>query len=270
MAEVVFKSGLTFKNCLRDMLIGIVVLGILLLVSLGFIMLRTFVSSNSLVEALTIVSIFLFSAGSFFFIIGLITIYFSSQKIARINEKGLQIPLSGYKGFFFPEQESEAGYCWNSKGNIILVSSSFQNIKNARVVTDKNEIESITTNRSLYNMSGFVKVGSTSVRIREIPNLYKGVSSGEFAKHYAGIIEEAFKYSHVNIPEKTVAIHFKELKHWYLGLSGSDNRYAKKISEKFEEIMPTLKEPVLYVSVANPVEFSNEINRRISYEASNV
>ena len=265
MNEVVFRSGMTVTKCLRDMLAAIVFLAVFLVASLVFNFLRVNVSSSTIIELLVIVSTFFLIAGSFLFIIGFIIYYVSVQRIARINEKGLQIPLSGYKGFFFPEQETE-GYCWDSKGNIILVSSSFQNIKKARVVKDKNEIESISTKRTSYNMSGFVKVGSTSVRIREIPSLYKGISSGDFAKHYSKIIEEAFKYSHVNIPEKSVAIHFKELKHWSLGLSGSDNRYAKKISEKFEEIMPVLKDPVLYVSVANPMEFSNEINRRIPYE----
>ena len=264
MGEVLFKSGMTLKDCLKDMVIGIMVLGVLLVISLGFIVARVYNPSNSLIEFLAIASVFLFSFGSFFLVIGFIVYYFSIQKIAKVNEKGLQIPLSGYKGFFFPEQESE-GYCWYSKGNIILVSSSFENIKGARVVSDKNEIESITTNRSLYNVSTFIGVNGTRVRIREIPNLYKGLSSGEFAKHYSGIIEEAFKYSHVNKPEKTVAIHFKEMKPWFLGLSGSNNNYAKKITEAFEKIMPVLKDPVLYVSVANPIEFSNEINRRISY-----
>ncbi|MFW6014488.1 MAG: hypothetical protein ACOCQG_04905 [Candidatus Nanoarchaeia archaeon] len=265
MDEVVFKSGLTLKKCLRDMLIPIIILGVLLVIFLASFIIPDFISINSeVIVLIKIVSGFFLFFGSLFLLIGFIIYYISVQKIARINGKGLQIPISGYKGFFFDEHESE-GYCWYSRDNFILISSSFQNIKKARVVTDKNEIESITTNRALSNTSTMYTVTHPSLKSTEIRKVRNGVSLGELAKRYHGIINDAFKYSHVNVPEKTVAIHFKEMKPMFFGSSRPINESTKRFNENLEKVMPVLKDPVLYVSVANPIEFSNEINRRIPY-----
>lgn len=255
MAELVFKSAMNFKSYLKQMIL-IESLLVILLVVLG-------ITIYTGIEMLIMFLGGFCAMVSIFIILGLIILYFSQRNIAKINRKGLQIPPSGYGGLFFPEQTGD-GYFWDMRGKNIIISSSFKNIKNAWVVKDKDEIKSIKTNRAIYRLSLFIGINGVKVRINEIPNLLKSISERDFTKNYMPIIENAFKYSHSNIPEKTVAIKFKKMELWIPGKNELSSMIKNNdVVESIKRVMPILNEPVLYVSVKNPVEFLNEINKRI-------
>ena len=251
--EKIFRSAVDFKTHLKQMLVWDIVFGVSFSIFLLIIIIRP---HNFLLFLLGI----FFALVSLFVFLGVIISFFLTRKIVKINKKGVQIPVSGFKGFFFREQTGE-GYSWNIKGKTILVSSSLSTGYSVCMISSKMRMEEIKTNRALYNLNLTIEANGATVRVKEIPSLLKGISDKTLANSYRKVIEEAFRYNHAQIPQKTVAIKFNEMKPWF---PDEDlNSFTKKIAKKFKKIMPKFENIVLYVSVANPGELARELKSRI-------
>ncbi|MBR9705417.1 hypothetical protein GOV14_00105 [Candidatus Pacearchaeota archaeon] len=183
------------------------------------------------------------------------------KNVVLINEKSIQIPRSGWKGYHFPEFQGQ-GYEWVSTRKLLIVSSLLNNINNVYKVTDKKEKESVKKNRALYGLTVRINIGPFRMRIAEIPKIVKDWK--EKKTFYLQIIKNAFKYNYAMDVNKTVAITFKKMefvKHAFEKQAFGGMGY--KYDEFMKKIMPKTENMTVYVSVEEPDRLVEAIKKRV-------
>lgn len=207
---------------------------------------------------IVIIGTFISGIASIVVILGYSLRYLTSLNIVKLNPKSLQIPSSGYHGFFYSDLQSE-GYYIDSKRKVLIITSSYKNIDKIYKVEKKSEKELIKNSYLKYNIFFPLELKGSKITIAELPVIYKDLM--EKREYYINLIKNAVMYNYSKNPEKSVAIQFKSLPNFIPDFIKDDKN--SDFVKFYKNFMPSLEKPIIYVSLKEPDKFIEELNLRI-------